>query len=112
MNADDREVCLYLRGWPGQFVSVAEITRRAGGKRRSREDPNWAIPVLSRLVEKGIVESDSTGHYRLKPRTKQRKPQKWVSPHIQKLLENSSKDFSKTINIEDDESLSDFLNDS
>src|SRR5262249_35058813 len=70
MDSDEREICLYLKGWPGQFVSVAEITRRAGGKRRGRQDPNWAVPVLTRLVEKGILEADSTGHYRLIPRNR------------------------------------------
>ncbi len=99
MDADERDICLYLKGWPGQFVSVREITRRAGGKRRSREDPNWAMPILSRLVEKGLLESDSTGHYRLKPRLKKEKKQRWVSPHIQKILEKSGKQFDQTFEI-------------
>ena len=103
MDADERDICLYLKGWPGQFVSVGEITRRAGGKRRGHEDPNWAIPILSRLVEKGFVESDSTGHYRLKPRLKKEKKKRWVSPHIQKILEKSGKGFEQTYNIEIDE---------
>ncbi len=112
MNADEREICLYLKGWPGQFVSLAEIGRRAGGKRRQREDPNWAVPVLSSLVDKGFVESDSTGHYRLKPRNQNDKRKRWVSPQVQKLLEKSGKDFGKTVNIEEDDTLSDFLSDS
>jgi hypothetical protein len=110
MNADERDICLYLKGWAGQFVSVAEITRRAGGKRRQREDPNWALPILSGLVDKGIVESDSTGHYRLKPRNRREKRKQWVSPQIQKLLEKSGKDFGKTHDIEVDDEISDLLN--
>src|SRR5215471_17566452 len=93
MDADEREICLYLKGFPNQFVSYAEISKRAGGKRRYRQDPEWATPILSRLVEKGIVESDSTGHYQLKRRPKRERPQRWVSPHIRKILEKSGKQF-------------------
>ena len=112
MDADEREICLYLKGWPGQFVSVAEITRRAGGKRRGRQDPNWALPVLTRLVEQGILESDSTGHYRLIKRTKTEKKKRWVSPHIQKILEKSGKSFEGVIDIKDeDDDLPEYLKD-
>lgn len=103
MDADERDICQYLKGWPGQFVSLAEIARRAGGKRRYREDPNWVVPIVTRLVERGFVESDSTGHYRLKARTKKEKKQRWVSPQIQKILEKSGKQFDHTIEIEVEE---------
>ena len=107
MDADERDICLYLKGWSGQFVSVGEITRRAGGKRRYRDDPNWAVPILTRLVEKGILESDSTGHYRLKPRKEKDKNKRWVSPHIQKILEKSGKSFDHTLEIKTDDDLPD-----
>ena len=111
MNADEREICLYLKGWPGQFVSMAEIARRAGGKRRFRDDPNWAVPTLSRLLEKGILESDATGHYRLKPRSKKEQRKRWVSPQIQRILEKSGKKFDQTFEIEvDDEFPTDLSN--
>jgi len=110
MDADEKEICQYLKGWPGQFVSVAEISRRAGGKGRYRRDPGWAMPFLSRLVEKGILESDSTGHYRLKPRTKKEKLKRWVSPHIQKILEKSGRSFDQTFEIEVDDDATDLLN--
>ena len=103
MDADERDICLYLKGLPGQFVSYAEISRRAGGKRRFRQEPEWATPILGRLVEKGIVESDSTGHYRLKVRLKDRKPAKWVSPQIRKILERSGKSFEGVFEVDKDE---------
>ncbi len=103
MDPDEREINLYLKGCPGQFVSLAEITRRAGGKRRYRDDPNWAVPILLRMVEKGVLESDSTGHYRLKPRGKKEKQKRWVAPHIQKILEKSGKRFDHPIDVEADE---------
>lgn len=100
MHTDEREICSYLKGWPGQFVALAEICLRAGGKRRFREDPNWAVPVLKRLVEQGKVESDSTGHYRLRKPAEKKKPRRWVAPHIRKALEASGKNFEGVFDVE------------
>ena len=44
METEEREICIYLKSWNGQFVSGREIARRAAGKRRFREDQ----PGLSR----------------------------------------------------------------
>ena len=96
MDADENDICQYLKSWPGQFVSAKEICRRAGGKWRYREDERWALPVLQRLIETGLVESDSTGHYRLVQRQeKKRDKKRWISPHIQRILEQSGRDFSE-----------------
>src|SRR5215471_247631 len=103
MDADEREICLYLKGFPGQFVSFAEISRRAGGKRRYRQEPEWATNVLSRLVEKGVVESDSTGHYRLKVRPKKERSTRWVSPQIRKIFERSGKTFDGLFEVDKDD---------
>jgi len=103
MDADEREICLYLKGFQGQFVSYAEISRRAGGKRRFRQEPEWATPVLARMVEKGIIESDSTGHYKLKFRPRKERTTRFVSPQIRKILEGSGKNFEGVFEIETDE---------
>ncbi|HZR18516.1 MAG TPA: hypothetical protein VFE51_14580 [Verrucomicrobiae bacterium] len=103
MDADERDICLYLKGFPGQFVSFGEISKRAGGKRRYRQEPEWATPVLSRLVDKGIVESDSTAHYRLKTKPKPKRPAHWVSPEIRKILEKSGKEFDGVFEVDEDE---------
>ena len=104
MDADERDICLYLKGFPGQFVSFKEISRRAGGKRRYREEPEWATVVLARMVEKHMIESDSTGHYRLKPKPKNREKQtRWVSPGIRKILERSGKEFDGVFEVDADE---------
>jgi hypothetical protein len=86
MDADEKEICDFLRSWPGQFVSHREICKRAGGKWRYRDDPKWAIPVLSRMAEKGIVDSDASGHFRLLPERKE-KEKKELSPETKKILE-------------------------
>jgi len=97
MDADERDICMYLKTWPGQFVSAREICRRAGGKWRFREDAQWALPVLLRLAEKGTIEEDTNGHYRL-PRGEQKvTTQKWVSPHIKNIIAQSGKNFTHVI---------------
>lgn len=106
MDADERYICIYLKSWPHQFISGREISRRAGGKWRFRENPDWANPVLARLVERGIIESDATGHYKLIIKEKKDKPKKWISPQIRKILDNSGKDFGGITEIDEDD---DFL---
>jgi len=96
MDADQNAICLFLNTWPGQFVSRREICRRADGKWRFREDENWAVPVLQRMVEAGIIESDGCGHFRLMKQasadsSKQRKL--WVSPAIKSIFKASGRDF-------------------
>ncbi len=100
MDPDEREICMYLKSYGGQFVSARELARRAGGKWRYRENPEWALPVLLRLVEQGILESDSGGYYRLRPREK-KKPKKWVSPQIKAILEKSGKDFGELLEVDE-----------
>jgi hypothetical protein len=102
MDADEREVYYYLKSWGREFVSVREICRRAGGKRCFRESPDWAKPVLARMIERGIAESDMAGHYRLKPPPSVVKRRRWVSPQVAKILQQSGKDFSKEIVLEED----------
>jgi hypothetical protein len=87
MDAEEREICEFLKSWPDQFVSHREICRRAGGKWRFREDPNWAMPVLSRMVEKSLLESDAAGHFRLITEKKEDKKERWISPQLKKILE-------------------------
>jgi hypothetical protein len=103
MDADERNICSFLKSWSGQFVSGRDIARRAAGRRRFEREPEWANPVLARLVDKGLLETDSTGHYRFRPPEKsdKNKSRKWVAPHIKTILEKSSKDFSQVYEIQD-----------
>ncbi len=101
---EEREICAYLKSFPGQFVSGRDIARRAGGKWRYRENPEWATLVIERLLEKKIIESDSTHHYRLIVKDR-KKSKKWVSPQMKKILERSGKDFKHIISDEELEDL-------
>jgi CheY-like chemotaxis protein len=66
LSAEQREICGYLASQGEQWVPEAEITRHAAGKSRFGEDPQWAVRELPGLVERGWVETDSSGHYRVR----------------------------------------------
>ena len=100
MDADERDICNYLKSWPGEFVLGRDVARRAAGKWRFRQEPEWAAPVLVRLVEKGILEADSTGHYRLRASEQKSQPKKWMSPHLKTILEKSGKDFGGAFDLD------------
>jgi hypothetical protein len=89
MDADEREIFYYLKTWGEEFVSAKEIARRAGGKRKFHENPDWAKPLLTRMQERGVLESDTVGRYRVKPVAQKNKNKRWVSPDIAKILRES-----------------------
>jgi hypothetical protein len=89
MDADEREIYQFLKSWGNEFIAPREICRRAGGRRKFHEDAEWAKPVLLRMLERGILESNSTGHYRIKPVKKKKERERWVSPDIAKILKES-----------------------
>ncbi|HZT22486.1 MAG TPA: hypothetical protein VFB55_06220 [Verrucomicrobiae bacterium] len=67
MTEDEREIFQFLKPWGPVFVSAAEIARRAATKKRFHENPHWAKPILQHMTERGILESDAQGRYRIKP---------------------------------------------
>ena len=104
MDSDERQVTDYLKSWPRHFVSAREVARRAGGKRRFREDPQWAYPVLTRLLEQELIETDGLGHYRSRQQlVESRKRRRWISPQMRRILERSGRDFSEVLEIPDEE---------
>lgn len=104
MDADQTAITEFLKQTPEEFVSRKEICRRAGGKWRFREDEYWAVPVLSRMREEQIIESDETGHYRLvkeNPKNPGNKQRVWMSPAIRAILKSSGQSFG-TIDLDQD----------
>ena len=67
MDMDEREIFQFLKTWGANFTSAREIARRASSKRRFYDDPDWAVPILLRMKENGILESNIQGRYRIKP---------------------------------------------
>jgi hypothetical protein len=89
MDGDEREIFHFLKTWGAEFVGAAEIARRAGNKKKFYEDPDWAKPVLMRMADRGLLQSDSQGRYRIKPLSRKDKNKRWVPPDIAKILEES-----------------------
>jgi hypothetical protein len=89
MDGDERDIFQYLKTRGTDFVNGMEIARRAGNKRRFYQDPDWAKEVLVRMDERGILESDPTGRYRIKPVSRKDKDKRWVAPDIAKILQES-----------------------
>jgi hypothetical protein len=86
MDSDEREVFQYLKTWGADFVNAKEVSRRAGTRKRYHEDPDWAKPVLMGMADRGIVEGDALGRFRIKPTHKKGGAGRWVSPEIEKAL--------------------------
>lgn len=101
-NADSRTILTYLKAWPSTFISGREIARKVGGKRRYAEDRFWAVPVLTQMVEEGLVEADDSGHFRLKQQEKKSKDKtkRHISPQMIRILRTSGQTF-EAINIDD-----------
>ena len=97
LSSDEKEIYDFVKSYSNQYISGKEICRRAGGKRRFQEDPHWAFRVLPRLIEKGAIETDSLGHYRVRDEEEEKKAKKkkkrWVSPQIERILKQSGKKF-------------------
>jgi len=86
MDADERDIFQYLKTWGKEYVGTREICRRASSKKRYHDDPEWAIPVLGIMTERGVLERDAAGRYRVKPKPKAKTGGRWVSPEIEEIL--------------------------
>ena len=89
MDSEEQEIFYFLKTWGEEFVSAKEIARRASGKQKFSKNPEWAKPLLMRMQDRGVLESDTQGRYRIKPVAKKHKDKRWVSPDIAKILEES-----------------------
>src|SRR6187431_3215925 len=113
MDADEREIFYYLRTEREFFVPASTISRHAGGKHKFRVSSDWARAALLRMAERGILELDPTGAYRLRPKPKYDpsvQAPRWVSPQIAELLRKSGKRFDAVVSADmDDEAYYDSL---
>jgi hypothetical protein len=65
LSSDELEILEYLKSWKGMPISMVEICRCAGGRKKFRESPHWAKGLMSRLVDSKMVEVNERGHYRV-----------------------------------------------
>jgi hypothetical protein len=89
MDGDERDIFQFLKTWGTTFVGGVEIARRAGNKRKFYKDPDWAKPVLLRMEDRGILESDSSGRYRVKPVSRKDKHKLQVASDTTKILQEN-----------------------
>jgi hypothetical protein len=64
LSSDEIEVLEYLKAFNGEFVSMGEVCRSAGGRHKFRDSPNWARGIMPRLVDERLIEVNERGHYR------------------------------------------------
>ena len=67
-SPDQIEIYEFLKKFPNAFVSVAEISKNVGNRRRFNDDRNWTRPILRRMEMEGWLESNSFAEYRVKRR--------------------------------------------
>lgn len=89
MDTDEHEIFRFLKTWGTSFTHPKEVCRRAGTKQRYYEEPDWAKPILARMEERGILERDIQGRYRIKPISKKKRGQQWIAPDIAQILKES-----------------------
>ncbi len=80
LSADALDILAYLKTAHGKYVSMAEISRRAGGRRRFEEAPTWAKNLVSPLLDAGLIEVNARGHYRAPVAAQPHAPAKRPSP--------------------------------
>lgn len=91
---DEKLIVDYLKTQTVLFVSGREIARRADCRRRFEQDRGWALPALLELLNKGLIETDGLGAYRLIRKDESRKRFiRPISPQIMQILRNSGKYF-------------------
>ena len=108
MSSDEIEIYRYLKSQPREFIPSFEICRRVASKRRFRASPHWALPILTQMADRGILESDGSDAYRISSTLlerieKERRSQRWLAPHIRRIFETSRKDLSRIITLDDPE---------
>ena len=83
LSAEALDIIAYLKTAPNKYVSILEISRRAGGRRRFEESPNWAKDLMAPLMDAGLLEVNARGHYRAAVETEsETKPQAQATPAL------------------------------
>jgi hypothetical protein len=103
MDTDERAIYHFLKTRGAEFVGAMEIAKRAAGRKKFHDDPDWAKPILMRMADRGILENDASGRYRIKPLSRKDKNKRWVAPDIAKILQESGVEVEGAGDIAPDE---------
>ena len=108
MDADEQDIFNYLKTFGKEYISVREVCRRAGTKQRFAEEPDWAKPLMVLMADRGILERDTAGKYRIKPKPKKKESNRWVAPNIAELLKDKGIEGAENSDETETPSLEDF----
>lgn len=62
---EENLILALLKANPEAYYAAGEICRKAGNRKLVAKNPRWALPFLVTLRDKGLIEADPQGHYRL-----------------------------------------------
>src|SRR5262245_60839559 len=65
MTTEETEIYKFLKRFPNQFVSVGDISKSVGSRKRFNEDRNWTLPILRRMAVEGWIEVSPFGEFRV-----------------------------------------------
>ena len=102
LSAEEKLILEYLKPLGKAFASAKEVCRRAAGKSQFNTDPVWAKKHLKRLENRGLLETNPLGHYRIR-RENEDGSKVPLDPRISKILSQSGQDFSKSFILDDDQ---------
>src|SRR5262245_62034598 len=71
MTTDEAQIYEFLKRFPNQFVSVNDVAKSVGSRKRFNEDRNWALPSLRRMAIEGWIEVSPFGEYRVVSRAEE-----------------------------------------
>lgn len=109
MTQDELDILSYFKANPKTWVKAKELARLVGGKFRFEQNQDWAKPTLKKFLNKDLIEADSSGAYRLKPKTRVQKPRLFVTPEIAAALRRAGKDLKVDIGEEEPDEYRKFL---
>jgi hypothetical protein len=66
MTYEEMAIMSFLKGNAENYVARREIARKAVKRTLFEENPHWVDAPLAGLVDRGEVEQDDSGHYRIK----------------------------------------------
>lgn len=66
MGTDETEIYNFLKQFRTVYVSVTEVSRRLGARRKFNVDRAWARPLLLRMEMDGMLESNEYGEFRIR----------------------------------------------
>lgn len=95
MYPEERAILTYLKPIK-DFITHQEIAKAVGGKKRFKQNPHWAKPILLAMVERDLLDMSDLGHFRLKKQEGGRKLVVYMSAAIAHVLETSGREFDLT----------------